>query len=84
MLPAASSMEYPVKSMSALPVFRISTHSPPGHVALSSEGHGFGIASVMMMSPGMSALLPLAVFTSPGVGLLVEIQLAVALVGFCS
>ena len=70
--------------MSPVPVLRISTHSPPGHVALSSDGHGFGMASVMMRSPGIRLLLPLAVFTSPGVGLLVAIQLAVALVGSCS
>ena len=82
--PAASSIEYPVKSMSAVPVFKISTHSPPGQVALSNEGHGLAMTSVMMRSPGIRVLLPVAVLTSPGVGLLVAIQLAVALLGSCS
>ena len=71
-LPALSTIDHPVRSMSFCPEFQISTHSPPGHDALSSDGQGFGITSLMTKSEETGAAA--ALFTLPGVGLLVEIQ----------
>ena len=36
--------------ITSLPLFQISTHSPPGHVALSSLGQGLAIISVISRS----------------------------------
>ena len=63
--------------MSVRPEFQISNHSPPGHDALSSDGQGFAITSLILKSDVTGDVD--ALFTVPGVGLLVEIQSLVAL-----
>ena len=68
--------------MSVRPVFQISNHSPPGHDALSSDGQGFAITSFILRSDVTGDVD--ALFTVPGVGLLVEIQSLVALAGSSS
>lgn len=68
--------------MSLWPEFQISTHSPPGQDALSSEGHGFAITSLIFKSDATGAVD--ALFAEPGVGELVEIQSFIEFVGSSS
>ena len=81
-LPALSIIDQPVKSISLCPEFQISTHSPPGQDALSSDGQGFAITSLITRSDGTGPVA--ALFTLPGVGLFVEIQSLIEFVGSSS
>ena len=65
-------IDHPVKSILDCPEFQISTHSPPGHVALSSDGQGLAITSLIRKSEGTTPTE--ALLTEPGVGELVETQ----------
>ena len=78
MFPALSTIDHPVRSISLVPVLSISTHSPPGHEALSSDGQGLGITSFMTRSETTGPVE--ALFALPGVGLFVETQSFIALV----
>ena len=68
--------------MSLWPEFQISSHSPPGHEALSADGQGLAMTSLILKSEGTGPVD--ALLTEPGVGLLVEIQSFIALVGSSS
>ena len=60
-----------VKSMLDVPGLYTSTHSPPGQVASSALGQGFGITSVMWKGPGTISSVGVWLLAWPGVGALV-------------
>ena len=77
MLPALSTIDQPVRSMSACPEFHISIHSPSGQVPLSARENGLAITSVILRSDG--TVPAEAMFAEPGVGVLVDIKSDVGL-----